>query len=98
MLRADTKGSVEFAGTVFPGDRRSQLHDLVVGEEPFQTVEEIVRSATAIEKFIKDRREEWLRIGRFADEFVDADREREPNPKALEYLRKWAEEYRSRND
>jgi hypothetical protein len=43
MLGFDAECPIEFAGTVFPGDRCSQFHDFIFIEELSEAIEELVR-------------------------------------------------------
>jgi hypothetical protein len=43
MLGFDAECPIEFAGTVFPGDRRRQFHDFIFTEELSKTIKEFVR-------------------------------------------------------
>ena len=60
--------------------------------------EGVIAAAKKIEAVVKERREVKLFLGRRAKELIESNRFKDRNPKALEYLRKWAKEYQSREE
>ena len=60
--------------------------------------EDIVKSAKAIEDYVKKRAEVRMQIGNIAYEIIKSDRFKDRNPKALDYLRKWAKQFRLSDD